>query len=227
MEEERASLAEPSLLAYLFADRLLGPWDDRYDRRVATLLVAVALWDLQQRGLIALEPERRRFLLWRYDEVMVDDRSPAVGYDWRGTLVASYGLGMGAAFERYYCLDELLIDLVRERHRLSVPSLLRGVINKPVADPWGEVTGKVREGALRRGYMEYPILLASEKRRGRPEPRLNPERLAALERPFAALAARWAQFQVDQRGLHELLSSRCRRGIGLRERSEDSYDPPG
>jgi hypothetical protein len=217
---DQAVTAAPSLLVCLFADRLFAVDSAEYEKRVATLLVASALWSLQEQGLIAIEAVTSRILFWRSDEVVVYDRSRVTDVEREDDFFANYGRRKRySTLQGHYSLEQQFLDRVCEVLNVSVTGLLAWLIESRVTNPWAKVISIVKATAKHLGYLkEVPVQRTLVEHLTKPAVQIIPdsERLAALEPSFMAFVAQWDTFKTTQPTLHARLKASCSQGIFLR-----------
>jgi hypothetical protein len=207
---EPGAPASPSLLAYLFADRMveadspgrLGAPVPCAETEVAAAglaatLLAVAFWDLRERGAVRLEPGRRRLpLLRRRIEVTRLREEMRPGLAGKAMRVPNAD---PEAFEGE--------DTSGKAGPLGdVPSVVGGILD-PSDDPeWAIVAVVLEEGR------ELGLFAAGGDGQGQPL-RANCGAIAREEEAFRTFAAGWRRFEQDDRELARALRRECATSI--------------
>lgn len=220
----REASPSPSLLFYLFADKLLPvvqyklglpvhlpqgvPCKDVSvgQFQLAELLVAVAFWNLRERELISLETHpARKLLIIPMTAVRVATRQVTARQMAASQSVAPLSL------------DAAIVAALEVGHDgQDVHPIIRAIAGKSCENPHQEYIWRVSGEAGATGLMD--------------EKQFNCQRIAALEARADDYFGRWRSFQSNETRLYDALLKSCKIGIkSLRaEQPRSSRDgPPG
>lgn len=192
--------ASPSLLAYLFADRLIEADDEGAEvpcrgthinkEKLSAQLMAFGFWSLRERGIVALAIHKVLFLKHL-----------------RPSLVGSAdGLPK---------LESLIVVLTSGKaDNASVGRTIAGPQLEP-SDPWNHVIRTVQEEASALG-LGTPLPQPDKKLfRWAPPPPFDADcaAIAAFEGEFEAVFARWEAFGAAEPDLRKRLVRDCKAGL--------------
>ncbi len=207
-----------SSLAFPFAERFV-PADRAFtagtqlpctgakmqSKPLADLLVAIALWDLRERGLAGLEMAEHRGLIRRTQKLSVRRLGPPLG-------TAGIEDGLLAAVTDDPKRNNAVFDIVWRW------------LGRDSNEPYKQVIQAVVQALSGAGYYQ-----AVDAERGRVtgailgNTKLDPvcERITGLRPQFEALAERWSAFQRREPELYTQLLKSVSEGISSRRSSSD------
>jgi hypothetical protein len=209
-----------STIAHLYGDRFAGPLGPGeigttcystgrgvVTRTLAGTMVACALWDLRERGAIALDPYHEKKLFGTKSGV-------------RARLIAEIpAAGVDAA---------LMKSLTRQKKAREPGIDVRSLVNSTVPtspNPHNEVIGlaliqELDEGYLTKAMVDGPV--DRHGKTGKPRARYVPEseRVAGLAARADSLLVAWDAFGANESELKDLLMKESFGGISLSTRTE-------
>jgi hypothetical protein len=207
----------PSLLFWLFADKLVSPseaglfepsgpgsparWLFADKKEYATTVVGAAFWNLRRKGYITLEPYTKKlFGLFTI----------------RG-LRAS--LGPEARYDANDSLEYLILLALRNKSPADVSRITYAIMRDSARKPYAAMLRLPEGEALRTGCMVRVDAHRNKVMalvRGDTKLEVDTARVATFQSAFETERAAWEQFKTSEPDLYRALLDRCNAGIRSR-----------